>query len=179
MASFDKDLDDAELWAVIDSAAASHSSSKPRKPLALKHITPQSHSPVSISSPFSTPKPSKTHCNHGEAVQEPWIKHRPQKIARSSGSCVVEENRMVVVKQEQRTSTTPTQMYSSPDCGRFMVQEISPSPMPGNSLMGFCQSEGKENTVRHSLFGQFPSVSLFKEYQNAAMAVYLKTNYCS
>lgn len=34
------------------------------------------------------------------------------------------------------------------------------------------RSEGHEQDVsRHSLSGRFPTVSLFKEYQNAAMAV--------
>lgn len=33
------------------------------------------------------------------------------------------------------------------------------------------EEEEKESGVGHSLLGMFPSVSLFKEYQNAAMAV--------
>lgn len=33
------------------------------------------------------------------------------------------------------------------------------------------EAEEKESGIGHSLLGMFPSVSLFKEYQNAAMAV--------
>lgn len=37
---------------------------------------------------------------------------------------------------------------------------------PNVSTMSYDKTE-----LRHSLAGQFPTVSLFKEYQNAAMAV--------
>lgn len=47
----------------------------------------------------------------------------------------------------------------------FSVTEFSPG-----SEMNRWQVEDKEN-VGHSLLGKFPTVSLFKEYQNAAMAV--------
>ncbi|KAK3407012.1 hypothetical protein EUGRSUZ_K03142, partial [Eucalyptus grandis] len=43
----------------------------------------------------------------------------------------------------------------------------------GNELAG---SEEKE-AMRHCLNGKFPTVSLFKEYQNAAMAILEKTDY--
>ncbi|OVA18348.1 hypothetical protein BVC80_1835g787 [Macleaya cordata] len=180
----DKDLDNAELWAVIDSAAASHSSSKSsRKPLALRHTNFQPHSPVSNVSPA----PKFTRINHrnqytveedvrvsadGEVLQEPWIHHRPQKIARPNGPGFGEENRMVVVKNFQRTPTTPS--FSSPDSGRFSVPEFS--PVAESSPFNLRQSDDKE-CMRHSLSGQFPSVSLFKDYQNAAMAILERSDY--
>ncbi|XP_019052778.1 PREDICTED: uncharacterized protein LOC104594556 [Nelumbo nucifera] len=178
----DKDLDDAALWAVIDSAAASHSSSKSRKTLALKHTNIQTPSPVSNSSP--APKFSRHSRSHymveedvrfsadGEVLQEPWVHPRPQKIARSCAAYSGEENRMVVVKHLQRTPTTP--VYSSLDAGRFSVQEIS--PVSDGSPFDSRQS-GDTDNMRHSLSGRFPSVSLFKEYQNAAMAILEKTDY--
>ncbi|KAF8397501.1 hypothetical protein HHK36_016418 [Tetracentron sinense] len=177
----DKDLDDAALWAVIDSAAASHSSSKSRKPLALKYTNIQTPSPVSNPSPVA--KLSRNPRNQykvedvrvsadGEVLQEPWIHHRPTKIARSCGSDFGEVNRMVVVKHTQRTPTTPK--YSSPDNGRFSVQEIS--PVSESSPFNLRQSDDKDS-MRHSLSGRFPSVTLFKEYQNAAMAILEKTDY--
>ncbi len=52
----DKDLDDATLWAVINSAVASHSTSKSRKPFAIKSPYFQSLSPISNPSP-----PTKFH----------------------------------------------------------------------------------------------------------------------
>lgn len=39
----------------------------------------------------------------------------------------------------------------------------------GCKAMSYGYGEGGE--MRHSLYGQFPTVNLFKEYQNAAMAV--------
>ncbi|XP_058109696.1 uncharacterized protein LOC131252923 isoform X2 [Magnolia sinica] len=167
---FDTDLDDAELWAVIDSAAASRSS----KTLALKHANHQNFIPA--------PKPKRTYTVEedprvsadGEVLQEPWARHqqRPQKIARSCEAGFGEDNRIVVVNHLQRTPPTPKipRVYSSPDSGRFSVQEMESSPY------GARQIEEKEN-ARHSLSGRFPSVSLFKQYQNAAMAILEKTDY--
>lgn len=53
-------------------------------------------------------------------------------------------------------------VYSSPEVGK--VNEVSPRCFGRND-------EEKDNGMRHSLSGMFPTVSLFKEYQNAAMAV--------
>lgn len=175
----DKDFEDAELWAVIDSAAASHSFSKPsRKPLAIKHTSSiQSHRSVSNVSPA----PKFTKINHpnqytveedvrvpvdGEVLQEPWIHCRPQKIAKSNSPCFGNNSRMVFVKNMQRTPTTTS--YSSPDSGSFSVQEFS--PISESSPYNFPHTDDN-GSMRHSLSGRFPSVSLFKEYQNAAMAV--------
>lgn len=181
----DKDLlDDAALWAVIDSAAASHSSIKSRKPLSLKYTNYQTTSPTA--NPAQVPKFSKNPRNQsnyqtmshdarvlvdGEVLQEPWSHRRPQKMARSSISEVNEVSPLAVVKHVQRTPTT--RMYSSPETGKYSVEL---SPVTGGSPFSFRQSEGGEN-FRHSLFGRFPSVSLFKEYQNAAMAILEKTDY--
>ncbi|KAK9289804.1 hypothetical protein L1049_007964 [Liquidambar formosana] len=180
----DKDLDDAALWAVIDSAAASLSSSKSRKPLALKHTNLHTPSPIQYPSP-PPPRLSKNPRNHysaendvrvsaeGEVLQEPWAHHRPQKIARSCVSEVSECSPLVMVKHVQRTPTTP--IYSSPETGRFCVKEFS--PVSERSPVNCRQGDEKEDVMRHSLSGRFPSVSLFKEYQNAAMAILEKSDY--
>ncbi|XP_043698754.1 uncharacterized protein LOC122649605 [Telopea speciosissima] len=180
----DNDLDDAELWAVIDSAAAASYSFKSRKPLALKHSSLQVHSPVP-NNPSLVTKFSKNSRSHytlekdvrvsadGEVLQEPWIRQRPQKIARSRGPDCAEDNRVVVLKHMQRTPTTPSS-YSSPDSGRLLDQEISPASCGSPSY--FRRNEDNNKTP-HSLSGQFPSVSLFKEYQNAAMAILEKSDY--
>lgn len=71
-----------------------------------------------------------------------------------------------MVKHVQRMPT-----YSSPESMRFSVASGS-----NCSPLSYGGSEEKEN-ARHSLSGQFPSVSLFKEYQNAAMAILEKSDY--
>ncbi|KAH7866038.1 hypothetical protein Vadar_014643 [Vaccinium darrowii] len=184
----DKDLDDDALWAVIDSAAAASLSSstnaKSRKPLSLKH----NHSPIPFSlpkNPSLSPPPSKfpktarnnlySPPNHsfraltdGEVVEEPWAHQRSQKRARSCVSELSEtsESPLLMVKHVQRMPT-----YSSPESMRFSVASGS-----NCSPLSYGGSEEKEN-ARHSLSGQFPSVSLFKEYQNAAMAILEKSDY--
>ena len=71
----------------------------------------------------------------------------------------------------QRTPTTPVysspEAHLSPEIGNFSVKEISASSEV--SFGSFGRSEEKQ--MVHSLSGRFPSVSLFKEYQNTAMAV--------
>ncbi|XP_057971419.1 uncharacterized protein LOC131160099 [Malania oleifera] len=178
----DKDLDDAALWAVIDSAVASASASKSRKLLSLKCPNLQTPSPVSNASPPlpKFPKNPRHQCSSenghrasvsdGEVLQEHWTDRRPQKIARSCISEISESGPLVVVKHVQRTPTKPvysSPMYLSPEPGRFSVSEGSPRSCR--------ESEEREN--RHSLSGRFPSVSLFKEYQNAAMAILEKSDY--
>ncbi|KAF7143299.1 hypothetical protein RHSIM_Rhsim05G0191600 [Rhododendron simsii] len=186
----DKDLDDAALWAVIDSAAAASlsSSTKSRKPLSLK----QNHSPI----PFSLPKnpspppnrfvktprnnPYSSPPNHnfralteGEVIEDPCPHQRPQKMARSCVSELSETSNvspLVMVKHAQRMPS-----YSSPESRGFSVPSGSEcSPLSYGGSRG---SEEKENVRQHSLSGQFPSVSLFKEYQNAAMAILEKSDY--
>lgn len=81
---------------------------------------------------------------------------------------------MAVVKHEHRTSPSVTnysapceQSYNSP-----IGSDCSPVTMMSN---GLC--EDRDGIMRHSLAGRFPSVSLFKEYQNAAMAILEKSDY--
>lgn len=169
----DKDLDDAALWAVIDSAAASHSTSKSRKTLAIKYANHQTPNPSPP--PRFTKNPRYHHSGEkygtfspmGEVLHEPWVHHRPQKIARNCISELSETSPLSVVKQVQRTPKTPTySSSSSPETGMFTVTDFSPP-----SEMNSWRVEDKGNSVGHSLLGKFPTVSLFKEYQNAAMAV--------
>lgn len=169
----DKDLDDATLWALMDSAAASLPS-KPRKLLPIKHPTHQSPTPVSYHSPPALTFPAKFNkrfhhsprpdsdsgvLRDGEVVQDPVdsvYRPPPHKIARSCGYEASEASPLPLVRSAQRTPTTPAR--SSPEA--YLSPEISRSAM----------SEEKE-VMRHCLNGKFPTVSLFKEYQNAAMAV--------
>ncbi|XP_068669159.1 uncharacterized protein [Aristolochia californica] len=164
----DEDLDDAELWAVIDSAAASHSSSKSRKILAFKHNNVQTSVPPCNFSPepvklAGNPRNRRSFdeesraSSDGEVLQEPWMHQRPQKIGRFSD----DENRIVVI---QRTPMTPPSSYASPDCGNVSVREVRP-PVDSASMPVHCLS------------GRFPTVSLFKQYQNAAMSILEKGDY--
>ncbi|PRQ43282.1 hypothetical protein RchiOBHm_Chr3g0466791 [Rosa chinensis] len=174
----DKDLDDAALWAVIDSAAASHSSKskfQSRQPLAIQCQRP---SPL-ISNPsppqklFQTARISYSgesdSKSEGEVVEEPWAFHPPRKIARSAN----DGNSLAVVRNVPRTPTTP--VYASPET------HLSPGIGRFSSPVSYPQREERDNNpvqmVQHSLSGMFPSVSLFKEYQDAAMAILEKTDY--
>ncbi|KAG2690534.1 hypothetical protein I3760_09G191300 [Carya illinoinensis] len=176
----DKDLDDAALWAVIDTAAASHSSSKSRKPLAIKYPNFQPVSPISNPAPPTkftrnprTPNFADSDLrisSEGEVVQEPWIYRPPRKVARTCASVVSESSPLLVVRNVQRTPTTPAysspEAHLSPDIERFGVKEISARSEGSPGRCGWSE----DLNMRHSLSGRFPSVSLFKEYQNAAMA---------
>ncbi|XWS67053.1 hypothetical protein CRYUN_Cryun05aG0253500 [Craigia yunnanensis] len=51
---------------------------------------------------------------------------------------------------------------------RSQVSEVSP---------GRCGRSEEKEGMRHSLSRKFPSVELFKEYQNAAMAILEKSDY--
>ncbi|KAL5549969.1 hypothetical protein UlMin_000145 [Ulmus minor] len=178
----DKDLDDAALWAVIDSAAASYCSSKSRKHhLAIKCSNFNSPPPISNPSPpLKLPKTSRNPyfsdsdskvSTEGEVVQEPWTFRPPRKIARTCSSETSESSPLAIVRNVQRRPTVPVytspESYLSPEIGRFPGSDSSP---------GSYRSEEKESSV-HSLSGKFPSVSLFKEYQNAAMAILEKSDY--
>lgn len=177
----DKDLDDAALWALMDSATASFSS-KYRKPLQIKHSNHQAPTPVSYhSSPLPksakvyasrpmqhSPQPEPKFVSDGEVVQQdPWNYSRPPKVARTCSSEVSETSPLALVRSVHRTPTSPApsslETYLSPGIGRAGDTVM-------NSPMCYVQSEENEVT-RHSLPGKFPSVSLFKEYQNTAMAV--------
>ncbi|KAG7964780.1 hypothetical protein I3843_09G187800 [Carya illinoinensis] len=183
----DKDLDDAALWAVIDTAAACHSSSKSRKPLAIKYPNFQPVSPISNPAPPTkftrnprTPNFADSDLrisSEGEVVQEPWIYRPPRKVARTCASVVSESSPLLVVRNVQRTPTTPAysspEAHLSPDIERFGVKEISARSEGSPGRCGWSE----DLNMRHSLSGRFPSVSLFKEYQNAAMAILEKTDY--
>lgn len=178
----DKDLDDAALWAVIDSASASHSSTK-SKSLAIKYPNFPSPSPISKPSPPAKfPRIStESYSADGEVVHEPWSYRPPRKIARTCPSASETSPLALVKNVVQRTPPPPPPhavVYSSPEAhlspqlGRFRVQEII-SPCSENAIERICdQSKGKENGS-HGFPGRFSSVSLFKEYQNTAMAVSL------
>ncbi|KZV46767.1 hypothetical protein F511_13487 [Dorcoceras hygrometricum] len=167
----DKDLDDAALWAVIDSAAAA----------SLSFETPRSRTKPLTPIPFPIPSPDHhrnhhRHLNHpdGEVVQN----HRPHKIFRSSsGPRVPELNKsspapLVMVNHLHRSPITPTVCpVGSPEARKISVTNYSPDA----SLVSPGFSE--ERILRHSLAGPFPTVSLFKEYQNAAMAILEKSDY--
>ncbi|XP_022766189.1 uncharacterized protein LOC111311076 isoform X2 [Durio zibethinus] len=184
----DKDLDDAALWAVIDSAAASHSSSssKLRKTLAIKYPNYQSPpTPISHPSPprklpqlkiqnpshklYSTPNTNRRRLANAREDD-----HRPYKMARSCASEVSETSPMAMV---QRTPKTSLQEYRSPEMylspGFRGVDGVNGSDVSPGSCG---RSEEKEG-MRHSLSGKFPSVELFKEYQNAAIAILEKSDY--
>ncbi|KAF7825681.1 uncharacterized protein G2W53_016845 [Senna tora] len=177
----DKDLDDAALWAVIDSASASHSSTKSNS-LAIKYPNCPSPSPISKPSP-----PTKfqrisrdLYSADGEVVHEPFSYRPPRKVARISPPDSSESSPLALVKTLHRTPPpavgySSPEAYLSPEIGRFRVQEVSPCTLvsPAHSD----RNEEKEITRHDGFSGRFPSVSLFKEYQNTAMAILEKTDY--
>ncbi|XP_028775466.1 uncharacterized protein LOC114732343 isoform X2 [Neltuma alba] len=184
----DKDLDDAALWAVIDSATASRSATK-YKSLAIKYNNSTSPSPISKPLPptkvqrIARDSPSASieskATGDGEVDHEPWSFRPPRKVARICSSETSESSPLVPVKNGQRTPPVAAfysspEAHLSPEIGRLRVQEISPytEVSPGHSG----RSEEKEITT-HGFSGKFPSVSLFKEYQNTAMAILEKTDY--
>ncbi|KAL5178376.1 hypothetical protein HKD37_08G023942 [Glycine soja] len=167
----DKDLDDAALWAMIDSATASHSSSKCKSLASAKFPIRQLPSPISNPSP--PPKFRKVlrdSGDSGEVVQDPWPYRPPRKIARTCPS--EESSPLALVRSVQRTPP-PLKGFSSPAAQEISCYtEVSPRCYGRNN-----EVEEKESSVGHSLLGMFPSVSLFKEYQNAAMAILENTDY--
>lgn len=70
----------------------------------------------------------------------------------------------MVVKHAHRTPTTPPAYTASSTETRDLA--ITEYCSPNASTVSCEKAE-----ARHSLAGQFPTVSLFKEYQDAAMAV--------
>ncbi|KAK2996677.1 hypothetical protein RJ639_025896 [Escallonia herrerae] len=68
----DKDLDDAALWAVIDSAAASSSAIRPRKPhLPPRIAAPHRHCPVPFPASISSPPSRTPRTKHSSRSPEP------------------------------------------------------------------------------------------------------------
>ncbi|ERN07830.1 uncharacterized protein LOC18436066 [Amborella trichopoda] len=169
----DNALDDAELWAVIDSAVVSHSASKSNQsktlalvgnPTNLRNLTPKTRTIPSISYQYQTPEAKGSRNSRfnytveedpreGEVLQERSIPHRPRKIMRSDAYGGF---------QSPGSFNGGTQLV-------FIEKQPHSSP---NS----CKDDGKE-IFCHSLNGGFPSVSLFKQYQNAAMAILEKSDY--
>ncbi|CAJ1798277.1 unnamed protein product [Sphenostylis stenocarpa] len=165
----DKDLDDAALWAMIDSASASHSS-KCKALVTAKFPTRQPPSPISNpSAPLSKfRKILRDSGDSGEVVHDPWPYRPPRKAPRLCAS--EESSPLALIRSVQRTP--PPKGFSSPD-----AQELScyTAVSPGYSMRN--EAEEKESGMGHGLLGMFPSVSLFKEYQNAAMAILEKNDY--
>lgn len=169
----DNDLDDDALWAVIDSAAAASSSlTSTTKSLKPQTTPTRFHSPKitfpvisNFTSPSSTiTNPRKHSLTSGDLLpEESSTDHRQKKISRFSRSettsppspVVVAASGGGMVKYVQRTPTTPP---SSSYCSEYQIQS------PVN-----CSADS--SVMTHSLSGKFPTVALFKEYQNAAMAV--------
>lgn len=149
----DKDLDDAAFWAVIDSAAAAASTtvSKHRNNIYVAHKqTPIRPLPaIPNPSPHSSNRLPKNPRNGGEISN-----CRPQKISKMTPN-----SSMVMVKQNVQRSPAHVTNYSSPELDRSN----------NNSPIGSECSPA--TTLRHCLAAPFPTVSLFKQYQNAAMAV--------
>ncbi|XP_052174773.1 uncharacterized protein LOC127789810 [Diospyros lotus] len=159
----DKDLDDAALWAVIDSAAASISSAtKPRKAFGPKIPIHHQHS-HQPPSPSSVSKNARSYYS----PESDCRLARPQKMARHCVSDLTEASPpLAVIKHVQRTPS-----YRSPESGGVLVKECSPTASECSPVFE------ERDCMRHSLSGRFPSVSLFKEYQKAAMAILERTDY--
>ncbi|KAL6507987.1 hypothetical protein OROGR_024182 [Orobanche gracilis] len=170
----DEDLDDAALWAVIDSAAAASISSaaaaapRPR-------TKPSTPIPFPLNSPLSNfPKQSHSYrhnCNSspdGEVVQNP----RPHKIPRTANTPRVQEScppQLMMVKHVQRTPVA-SPAYNADS-------SYTSSSVVTNCHGPIASAVSEKTEMRHCLAGQFPTVSLFKDYQNAAMAILEKTDY--
>ncbi|CDY41608.1 BnaC05g43450D [Brassica napus] len=181
----DKDLDDADLWAVIDSAAAAlaqnttTSSStvvgKSPKPLAVRY--PNFNSPPTPVS--NAPPPSKLLQATNHIPRSYEESPRPSKIARSRVfSEVNSESPMALVTMANRnlTPVNHSTKFSSPE------SYLSPGIRKSTSLSevsppSSCVKNDPVNEMRHSLSGSFPSATLFKEYQNTAMAILEKSDY--
>ncbi|CAH2054376.1 unnamed protein product [Thlaspi arvense] len=177
----DKDFDDADLWAVIDSAAAAacQSIGKSPKPLAIKY--PNFKSPPT---PISCPPPQSKHLqvpNQSSSFTRRSHEEspRPKKMARSGVlSEVNNESPMALVTTAHRNST-PTihsNKFSSPES--YLSPGIRQStPFSEVSPSASCVKNDLVNEMRHSLSGSFPSATLFKEFQNSAMAILEKSDY--
>ncbi|KAK1420706.1 hypothetical protein QVD17_22522 [Tagetes erecta] len=181
----DNDLDDEALWAIIDSAAAgvsppltsavtSSALTSATRSIKLQTNNNRFHSPkvqFPIISNFTSSSPSPTSTtttprNHSISsrnvlLEESSTDQRPMKIARFSlAEASSPPSPLVMVKHVQRTPTTPSSYCSD----HRQIQS------PVN-----CSSDC--SVMTHSLSGRFPTVDLFKEYQNAAMSILEKGDY--
>ncbi|KMT06193.1 hypothetical protein BVRB_7g162640 [Beta vulgaris subsp. vulgaris] len=150
----DRDLDDATLWAVIDSAAAAASSTTPNFKSPPK--------PRLLNSSFSPPPPPNYAIKDKFRVSSHDHHHRPQKISKSSSSCV-----------SATSESSPDLMISK----HFPSNQLYSSPQLNNSPhIEYRVCEDKESFT-HCLAGRFPTVSLFKDYQDIAMSLLEKSDY--
>ncbi|KAM1156184.1 hypothetical protein ACFX13_027567 [Malus domestica] len=80
---------------------------------------------------------------------------------------------LVVDVQRTTPTTLMTPFYSLPET------YLSPGIENFASPLSQAQREERDDSsiAAHSISGRFPSVSLFKEYKNAAMAILEKTDY--
>ncbi|GKA49178.1 hypothetical protein Tco_0742136 [Tanacetum coccineum] len=149
----DNDLDDDALWAAIDSAAATSSSAltatKSLKPQSTKNSfkSPKITFPI-ISSPSST-----------TTTTTPTRKH----------SLVTDNNVSPVAKKVcgYERGCYPLAMVSTP---KTMVTYGSGYEIRNPGVDVVDNSDCSVMMSQHSLSGRFPTVAVFKEYQNAAMA---------
>ncbi|CAH9050375.1 unnamed protein product [Cuscuta epithymum] len=185
----DNDLDDAALWAVIDSAAAASITSRTAtvatvqqcKPLAVKH-SPTVPFPLSSPQCGLSKSPRKHPHPDGEVFNQASNKTTKFNSPASSYRSGMGTPPLAMVKHQQRTAATP--VHSSPQETRYPVTEYgycSNSPVSSECSPGTKMNHGRcddrTGITRHSLCGQFPSVDLFKEYQNAAMAILERSDY--
>ncbi|CAI9117211.1 OLC1v1018559C1 [Oldenlandia corymbosa var. corymbosa] len=174
----DEDLDDAALWAAVESAADAASLS------ASSATNPQRFVPLRNASPVpAISRTPRIHRNYsdGEVLQESRghdQNHRPPKIARSN-SFQRSPQTLAVVKHVPRTPTTPP-VFHSPEARTADVSPFSRNrncPLQSYHSPVSTPTNPETTVMRHSLSGRFPTVSLFKEYQDAAMAILEKSDY--
>ncbi|CAN1304355.1 hypothetical protein LINPERPRIM_LOCUS26171 [Linum perenne] len=163
----DKDLDDAALWAVIESAEASRSASS-KQLVAVKRRN--------FHSPISKPSPQQQSIS---PYSDPY-QSRPNKMARS---CISDMSESTSPLALVRTPIATNAVYSSPEAylspkiRRYIVNDFGDDRSdvsPGSCVR---QHSEENELTRHCLNLKFPSVSLFKDYQNAAMEILEKSDY--
>ncbi|KAM1122198.1 hypothetical protein TB1_003790 [Malus domestica] len=80
----------------------------------------------------------------------------------------------LVVDTQRTMPTTPTtSFYSLPET--YLSSGIKDFASPLSQAQRYERDDN--SIVVHRISGRFPSVSLFKEYQNATMAIMEKTDY--
>ncbi|KAM1405178.1 hypothetical protein ACFXTH_000025 [Malus domestica] len=116
---------------------------------------------------------SKSSASEGVVIEEPWAFRSPSKIASFSSSEMNDTSPLVVDVQRTTPTTLTTPFYSLPET------YLSPGIENFASPLSQAQREERDDSsiAAHSISGRFPSVSLFKEYKNAAMAILEKTDY--
>ncbi|KAL9239247.1 hypothetical protein vseg_013587 [Gypsophila vaccaria] len=152
----DRDLDDAALWAVIDSASAASYSS----PTTKKSSTPRFRSPLALANSHTPPSKSQYYKHSSNNDDIP----RPNKILKPSPELTAHWD----IKPVQ-----PAIDLAGRDLSPYVQETVSPSIQHHHHRV----AQHKENHFTHCLSGSFPTVSLFKDYQDAAMAVLDKSDY--